>query len=178
MKKIYFIIILTFIVKINLHSQTKYNLPVNTKASISITIPEKNWTVENNKEFTMISPKGEGEASRLAIFIWGSTNPTKENAIEDLTEEAFELISSVLTETVWDEEVTEFDNNGVSFVAMDGYGYFVNDDNSKDKMSCSVFLIMPDKLNLITLVYFGTNASHDKWQNELTQIILSTNPIK
>lgn len=178
MKKFYFIIILTFIVKISLHSQTNFNMPVNTKASITITIPEKNWTITNEKEFTMISPKGEGESSRLAVFVWGSTNPSKENAVDELTQEAFELISGILTDTEWSEEISEFTNNGVSFVASDGVGYYVNEDNSKDLMSCSVFLILPDNLNIVTLVYFGTNESHDKWKDELLQIILSIKPIK
>lgn len=178
MKKIIIFIILSIVVKINLQAQTNYRLPVNAKPCISITIPENNWSVQNDKEFTMISPKGDGESSRLAVFIWGSTDPTNDNAIDDLTEESFDLISRILVDVEWDEEINEFEQNGISFVAIDGSGYFVNEDKSKDAMGCSVFLIMPDDLNIITLVCFGTYESHNKWGDELTQIILSMKPLK
>ena len=89
--------------------------------------------------FSLI-PNDSGETSRLITMIWAASDPYSETAMDDIINEAFDVVEALLVDIVWAEDISDFENNGISFVANDGYGYYVNEDGSKDKMSTTVMI--------------------------------------
>jgi hypothetical protein len=77
----------------------------------------------------------------------------------------------------WGDETTNFDRNGVSFIALDGYGYYLNSDNTSDLMSTSLILFMPDNNNKFALIFFGTVEALEKYEQDLLQSIYSIKAI-
>ena len=96
--------------------------------------------------------------------------------MDELTDEAFDLVETLLVDIEWSEETTEFESNGIDYAAIDGFGYYVNEDESKDYMSTSVFLFMPDDTNIMTLVFFSTSDAYDAHEEALLDMILSIAP--
>lgn len=158
------------------YAQKTYRIPESGNAIVKIDVPTDKWKVTNEDGLFSIVPNDTGESSRLITMIWASTDPTSETAIDDLVNDAFDVVESLLVDITWAEETTDFDSNGISFVANDGWGYYVNEDGSKDKMSTTVMLFMPDDTNLMTLVFFGTSDAYDKWEESLLEVILSMRP--
>lgn len=156
-------------------AQKTYRIPADD-AIVKIDVPTDKWTVTNEDGLFSIVPIDSGESARLITMIWASTNPTSETAIDDLVNDAFDVVESLLVDIEWAEETTDFDNNGISFVANDGWGYYVNEDGTKDKMSTTVMIFMPDDTNIMTLVFFGTADAYDKWEESLLEVILSMRP--
>ncbi len=159
-------------------SQKVFGIPDSGKSIVNISVPTSDWTVTNKDGLFSIVPKDEGESSRLVTMIWASTNPTAETAVDDLVNEAFDVVESLLEDIVWAEDLSEFESNGISFIANDGYGFYKNEDGSKDQMSTTVMIFMPDDINVMTLVFFGTSEAYDKWESSLLEIILSMTPRK
>ncbi len=159
-------------------SQTKtYHYP-GDEPIVSLKVPSKTWIVNNESAWMSIKPDDNTEEGRMIAMIWKSDNPDAEDAVTILVDESFELIESILVDIEWGEETTEFDNNDISFVGIDGNGYYVNDDNSKDQMMVSVsILILPDG-NLLTFVFFGLEDAYTKHKDELIDIMLSITPTK
>lgn len=176
MKKILFLSAAIFLISSLGMAQNTFNIPNSGKPIVNIVVPTASWTVTNKDSLFSIIPIDEGETARLITMIWASNNPYSETAIDDISKEAFDLVESLLVELSWDEEVTDFDSNGISFVANDGYGYYENEDGTKDKMSTTIMLLMPDEVNILALVYFGTPEAYDKWSESLLEIILSITP--
>jgi hypothetical protein len=176
MKKLllFSIVFLTFI-SVN-HAQEIFGIPSSGSSIVNITVPTDKWEVTNDEGLFSLVPKDSGEEARLIVMIWASTDPTAETAIDDLSKEAFDVVGSLLEDIVWGEEVSDFESNGITFVANDGYGNFKNEDGSKDQMSTSVMLFMPDETNILTLVFFGTAEAYDKWEASLLEVILSITP--
>ncbi len=159
-------------------SQETYKIPDNGPAQVEISVPTDKWTVTNKDGLFSMVPNDSGESARLITMMWASADPRVEDAIDLLTEEAFATIESLLEDITWAEDVSDFESNGISFVANDGYGYFVNEDGSRDKMSTTIMLMMPDDTNILTLVFFSTSAAYDKWEKELLEVVLSIKPAK
>jgi len=175
MKKLLLISVLFMLVSAVGFAQKTFGIP-SSGSIVDIKVPTDKWTVTNEDGLFSIVPKDEGESSRLITMIWASTDPTSETAIDDLVTEAFDVVEALLTDITWAEETSDFENNGITFVANDGYGYYVNEDGSKDQMSTTVMLFMPDDTNIMTLVFFGTSEAYDKWEESLLEIILSMEP--
>jgi hypothetical protein len=157
-------------------AQKTYRIPDSGTAIVKIDVPTDKWKVTNEDGLFSLIPNDSGESSRLITMIWASTNPTSETAIDDLVNDAFDVVESLLVDITWAEETTDFESNGISFVANDGWGYYVNEDGTKDQMSTTVMLFMPDDTNLLTLVFFGTSEAYDKWEESLLEVILSMRP--
>ena len=143
---------------------------------VDITVNTSNWTVENDPDLFTIKPQGIDEESRLIVMIWQSFDPLAEDAVDAIANEAFDLVEDILADVVWADDIAEFDNNDVYFAALDGAGYYVNDDGSKDRMTTSVMILAPDDVNLLALVFLGTSPAYKKWESELLEIILSIKP--
>ncbi len=147
-------------------------------AVMKISVPTDKWNVTNEDGLFSLIPNDSGETSRLITMIWAASDPYSETAMDDIINEAFDVVEALLVDIVWAEDISDFENNGISFVANDGYGYYVNEDGSKDKMSTTVMILMPDDTNLFTLVFFGTADAYDKWEESLLEVILSIAPAK
>ncbi|HOZ30977.1 MAG TPA: hypothetical protein PLL66_08675 [Bacteroidales bacterium] len=145
-------------------------------AVLKVSVPSDKWNVTNEDGLFSLVPNDSGETSRLITMVWASTDPTSETAMDDLVNEAFDVVESLLVDIEWAEEISDFESNGISYVANDGYGYYVNEDGSKDKMSTTVMILIPDDTNIFTLVFFGTADAYDKWEEGLLEIILSIAP--
>ncbi|MBP7077619.1 MAG: hypothetical protein KBB11_11275 [Bacteroidales bacterium] len=109
-------------------------------------------------------------------MMWASDDPTSETAIDDIAGQASTVVSSLLTDLTWAEEVTDFENNGVTFVGTDGVGYYSSDDGSSTKMVTSIMLLMPDSTNVLALVFFSTESTYDKYEDSFLNMILSIEP--
>lgn len=159
-------------------AQIIFGIPNIGKSIINISVPTSSWIVTNEDNLFSLKPNDNGETSRLITMIWASQNPLTETALDDLVNESFDVIETLLEDITWTEDMTEFENNGILFTALDGYGFYKNEDGSKDRMSTSVMIFMPDDLNIMTLVFFGTDLAYDKWEAALLEIILSIKPAK
>lgn len=157
-------------------AQSTFKISSNGKPIVEIVVPTASWSVTTTDSLFSIIPIDEGQTSRLITMIWASKNPQSETAIDDIANEAFDVVEALLEDITWNEELSEFDNNGISFIAQDGQGYYANEDGSKDEMTTTVMLLMPDDVNVIALVYFGTPEAYDKWSKSLLEIILSIIP--
>ena len=177
MKKMLIPVLLGLFVSSIAISQSVIKFPATGNPIIEMTVPTSQWSVQNENSLLSITPKDSGESSRLITMIWGSKTPTAETAVDDLVNEAFDVIEALLTDIVWAEDMSDFESNGMSFVALDGYGYYVNDNGTKDRMSTSVMIFFPDESNILTLVFFGTDVAYDKWETSLLEIILSIKPV-
>lgn len=149
------------------------NYPTDINPIISLNIPADKWEFTKDDGLLNINPISHDEDDRLVVMIWASENPESESALDDISVEAFELVTTVLTDLEWHSETSEFENNNVVFTALDGYGFFINDDFSVDIMNTTIMLFMPDSKNVLSLVFFGTPDSYDKWENELLELIMS-----
>ena len=159
-------------------AQKTFHVPESGKSIIDISVPMDKWNVSNEDGLFSLTPNDTGETSRLITMVWASEDPYSETAIDDITTEAFDVVESLLVDIEWAEEISEFDSNGIAFVANDGYGYYENEDGTRDQMSTTIMLFMPDDVNIMTLVFFGTNEAYDKWEESLLEVILSMTPSK
>lgn len=157
-------------------AQTTYRIPETGTPIVKVDVPTDKWTVTNKDGLFSVVPKDSGESSRLVTMIWASANPNSETATDDLVNEAFDVVESLLVDITWAEEMSDFESNGISFIANDGWGYYKNEDGSKDQMSTTVMIFFPDDKNLMTLVFFGTVEAYDKWEKSLLEIVLSIKP--
>jgi len=173
MKKLLLLSLVFVSVALITTAQKVYHIPSKVNSLVDITVPTDQWSVTNEDGLFSIVPNDTGESARLITMIWASEDPTAETAIDDLANEAFDVVESLLEDIEWAEDVTDFENNGITFVANDGYGYYVNEDGSRDQMSTTIMLLMPDDTNILTLVFFGTNDAYDKWEESLLEVILS-----
>jgi hypothetical protein len=176
MKKLFLLSAMIVLVSSLGLAQKIFKIPDSGKAIVNINVPTSSWTVTNEDGLFSLVPKDEGETSRLVTMIWAAEDPYSETAIDDIAVDAFDVVESLLVDITWNEELSEFENNGISYVANDGYGYYVNEDGSKDQMSTTVMLLMPDDVNVLALVFFGTPEAYDKWEESLLEVILSMTP--
>jgi len=128
MKKLFLITLVIVASTLISIAQKVYNIPDKGDALVEITIPTDKWEVTNDDGLFSIVPNDTGETARLITMIWASEDPTSETAIDDLANEAFDVVESLLVDIEWAEDITDFENNGITFVANDGYGYYVNED--------------------------------------------------
>ncbi|HQL69924.1 MAG: hypothetical protein KA793_04515 [Bacteroidales bacterium] len=107
-------------------------------------------------------------------MIWASEDPSSETAVDDIAEQASTVVSTLLSDITWAEEVTDFENNGITFVGTDGVGYYVADDGSSTKMVTSIMLLIPsDQNNIIALVFFSTEDTYDVYEQSFLDMVLS-----
>jgi len=159
-------------------TNTTYSFPSKGDAIIKYSVPTANWNVTDENNLLSLTPKGSGETSRLITMIWASENPYAEDAMTVIVNDAFDVIETLLTDLTWQENMNTFENNGISFTALDGFGYYVNEDGSRDRMSASIMILIPDEINILTLLFFATDQAYDKLEKELLDIILSITPAK
>ncbi|MDD4148592.1 MAG: hypothetical protein PHE33_01040 [Bacteroidales bacterium] len=159
-------------------SQKTYKIPDNGKAQVEISVPTDKWTVTNDDGLFSMVPNDTGESARLVTMMWASADPNAEDAIDVIADEAFKVIESLLEDITWAEDVSDFESNGINFVANDGYGYYVNEDGTRDQMSTTIMLMITDNEDILTLVFFSTGDAYDKWQDSLLEVILSIKPAK
>lgn len=178
MKKILLLFSVFAFFLVSTTAQNVYSIPENSKSQVEITVPSDKWEVTNKDGVFSMVPIDSGESSRLFTMIWSSSNPTAEDALDVLADEAFTVIESFLVDITWAEEVSDFENNGIVFVASDGYGYYINEDGSRDQMSTTIMLLMPDDVNILTLIFMSTSEAYDKWEESLLDVILSMEPAK
>lgn len=157
-------------------SQQTFHIPESGSSIVDIKVDTDKWDATNDEGLFTLVPNDTGETARLITMIWAASDPYSETAIDDLTNEAFDVVESLLEDIEWSEELSDFENNGIAFVANDGYGYYVNEDGTRDQMSTTIMLFMPDDVNIMTLVFFGTGDAYDKWEESLLEVILSLTP--
>lgn len=147
----------------------------NDNPIIKITIPA-NWEFTDEEALFSTNPKGSSEADRMIVMVWASDNPSADDAFTIMAEDAYDLVETLISEVIWDEEVSEFENNEIYYAAIDGSGYFLNEDGTKTAMLASIFLFMPDETNIMCLVYMGSSESYDTYDEALLDMILSISP--
>ncbi len=174
MKKILLIIVAALMITNLSFAQKKQYFPIGD-AIVTVEVPS-GWSADNEDNLFSVSPDGDSESDRLIVMMWAAENPTAEEAMDELTDEAFDLVETLLVDIEWGEETTEFESNGIDYAAIDGFGYYVNEDESKDYMSTSIFLFMPDDTNIMTLVFFSTGDAYDLHEDALLDLILSIAP--
>ncbi len=155
-----------------------YRFPSKGKAIINYSVPTANWNISDENNLLSLIPKDSGETSRLITMIWASENPYAEDAMTVIVNDAFDVVETLLKDITWKEDMNTFENNGISYTALDGYGYYVNEDGSKDRMTTSIMILIPDETNILALLFFATDQAYDKWEKELLEIILSIKPAK
>ncbi len=176
MKKLLFSVMAMFLLSA-VFAQTKtYNFPYSGKTVFTIKIPVKTWSVTNEESYFSFAPVEETDYGRMIGMIWMSEDPNAEDAVTLLVEESFDLVETLLTDIEWDEETSEFEINGIDFVAIDGWGYYTNEDGSKDEMMTSIMIFFPDDDNLVTFVYVGLEMAYTKYKDEFLGIIQSIAP--
>ena len=171
------LICILFISSISFSQTKKYSIPENEPAIISIDIDTSLFELNYSEKFVNITPIMDNNEDRLVCMLWKSSDPDNEKALEKLSLEAFSLIEKTLVNLHWGDETTNFDRNGVSFIALDGYGYYLNSDNTSDLMSTSLILFMPDNNNKFAMIFFGTVESLEKYEQELLKSIYSIKSI-
>jgi hypothetical protein len=174
MKKILLIIVAVLMITNLSFAQKKESFPTGD-AIITIEVPS-GWDADNEENLLSVSPVGDSESDRLIVMVWASENPYADDAMDVITDEAFDLVETLLVDIEWGEETTEFESNGIEYAAIDGFGYYVNEDESRDYMSASIFLFMPDDTNLLTMVFFSTQDAYSFHEDALLEMILSIAP--
>jgi hypothetical protein len=147
----------------------------NDNPIIKITVPDQ-WEYTDEDYLFSTNPSGSSEADQMIVMIWASEDPLAEDAYSVIADDAYSLVETLMSEVTWDEDVSEFENNGIYFAAIDGSGYFLNEDGTKTAMLASIFLFMPDETNVMCLVYMGSAESYDIYDEELLDMILSISP--
>ncbi len=175
-KNIFLIICLSFIIT-NLGFGQIYSVPSEDNPIINITVPTDLWEFSRSRTMVNISPIESGEDDRLLVMLWASDNPGLENALDIITSDALAIAGSFLKNLSLEDESYKFTINNTSFIAIDGYGYYKNDDNSEDMMTTTIMLFLPDKNNIMALVYFATTEANEKWNKDLKDVINSITPV-
>lgn len=176
MKKIILSIFAICLISTSIFAQKVYKFPSASNAIVKITVDTDLWTVDNSDGILTISPSSSAHSNNFVCMMWASDDPTSETAIDDIAGQASTVVSSLLTDLTWAEEVTDFENNGVTFVGTDGVGYYSSDDGSSTKMVTSIMLLMPDSTNVLALVFFSTESTYDKYEDSFLNMILSIEP--
>ncbi len=175
MKKLLLLGMALFIVSA-VSAQKTYYYPDTGTPIIKMKIPTSTWSVSNDESSLSFSPADDTENGRMIAMVWKSEDPGAEEAVTNLVNESFELVETLLTDLTWDEETSEFDINGISFVAIDGWGNYTNEDGSKEEMMATVMIFFPDDVNMLTLVYIGLEAAYTKHKEDFLGIIQSIEP--
>jgi hypothetical protein len=157
-------------------AQKMYKFPED-KALIKVPVSTDKWTVENSDGIMTISPKSDASGNFFCM-IWTTADPSSETAIDDLATEATELAAALLTDLTWAEDVSDFENNGISFVGMDGEGYYVADDGSETKFMCSVMLLLPDGESCVALVFFSASDLYSTYEDDFLELVLGIKSAK
>ncbi len=175
MKKFYMLILVFFVVTA-VTAQTKtYYYPGSGTPIISVKVPTT-WVASNEATYLSVQPDDNTDYGRMIAMIWESGDPSADDAITKLVEEGFDLVETMLTDIKWDEETSDFEFNGIDFVAIDGWGKYSNKDGSKEEMMATVMIFFPDDDNLMTLVYIGLEKAYTKHKEEFLGIIQSISP--
>lgn len=174
MKKFYIFALIFFVVTAAT-AQTKYYYPGSGTRIISLNVPS-NWVASNEATYLSVQPDDDTDYGRMIAMIWESEDPAAEDAISVLVEEGFDLVETMLTDLTWDEETSEFEFNGIDFVAIDGWGNYSNKDGTKEEMMATVMIFFPDEENLMTLVYIGLEKAYTRHKDEFLSIIQSISP--
>jgi len=172
MKKLLLLSMAIFIMSA-VSAQNTFYYPSKGTPIIKLKIPTDVWTVTNDETSLSFAPIDQSESGRMISMIWKSTNPGAEDAVTALVEESFDLVESLLSDVTWDEETSELEINGISFVAIDGWGNYVNEDDSKDVMMATIMIFFPDEDNMLTFVYIGLETAYSKYKVQFIDIIQS-----
>jgi hypothetical protein len=154
-----------------------YNYPGTGEPIITINVPVT-WTASVEPAYLTLYPDDQSDLGNMFAMVWKSDDPTAEDAVTALINESFDLVEKLLIDITWDEETSDFQFNGVDFVAIDGWGTYVNEDASRDEMMATVMILFPDDINLLTFVYIGTEPAYMKHKTEFLEIIQSISPSK
>jgi len=174
MKKTLLVLILVSMIPVFNYAQKVFNFPSSSNKIIDITIDTKTWSVDNTEGIMTISPLSSAHSNNFVCMIWASEDPSSETAVDDIAEQASTVVSTLLSDITWAEEVTDFENNGITFVGTDGVGYYVADDGSSTKMVTSIMLLIPsDQNNIIALVFFSTEDTYDVYEQSFLDMVLS-----
>jgi hypothetical protein len=175
MKKLLLLGMALFIVSA-VSAQKTFYYPGTGTPIIKIQIPTDVWAVSNDESSLSFSPTDDTDTGRMISMIWKSENPGAEDAVTALVNESFELVETLLTDLTWDEETSEFDINGIAFVAIDGWGNYTNEDGTKDEMMSTIMIFFPDDDNMLTFVYIGLEEAYSKHKESFLTIIQSIEP--
>lgn len=173
MKKTILVLFIVSLIPVINYAQQVYSFPSSSNKIMDISVDTKTWTVNNSEGIFTISPLSSLYDKSLVCMMWASLNPTSENAIEEIATQAFSIIESKLTNVTWIEETSQFENNGISFVASDGTGYLTDGETSTKMVTSVMLLIMPDNINLIALVFTSTEDAYDIYEKKILDVILS-----
>lgn len=155
-------------------AQKTYKFPAENPL-IKIPVSTDKWTVEDSDGILTISPKSD-DSGNFFCMVWTTADPSSETAIDDLATEATNLASTLLSDLTWAEDVSDFENNGISFVGMDGEGYYVADDGSETKFMCSVMLLLPDGESCVALVFFSASDLYSTYEDDFLELVLGIKP--
>ncbi|HNQ69525.1 MAG TPA: hypothetical protein PKN32_14190 [Bacteroidales bacterium] len=176
MKKILLSILAFYLISNCIVAQIEYIFPSAISPIIKISVDTNLWTVDNSDGVFTISPSSSEDSNNFVCMIWASEDLTSENVFDDLAAQATAVVNTLLTDVTWAEDVTDFENNGITFVGTDGGGYYNLEDGSSLKMVTSIMFLLPDSINALALVFFSTETTYDKYENSFLNMILSIKP--
>lgn len=160
------------------YSQKTFNLPSEENPIMSITVPLDEWEADLDDNLFFFKPRLEGDLNRLFISIWSPEDPSSDDAFDKTIDESFQFVELILTEVYWAEDLAEFDINGIAIYAIDGAGYFQNDDGTSDEMSCSIMVLIINETYAMSLIFISTPESYNKWEEKVLEVLFSMQPLK
>ncbi|HPG73525.1 MAG TPA: hypothetical protein PLM49_04480 [Bacteroidales bacterium] len=173
MKKSIIILVLISMIPALSFAQKVYQFPGQSDPIFSITI-DNNWTVESADGVFTISPSSSMYSDSFVCLMWASDNPNSETAIDDIAEAASMVISTVLEDVTWAEDITDFTNNEITFVGTDGSGYYVSSEGSRTKMVTSILLLIPPTYDdVVAFIFFATEDAYDQYEDSFLNMVLS-----
>lgn len=179
MKKIILLAVALFVMAGFTQAQNKkYYFPPTGESLVYISINTSIWDVSNEENLLSFSPLDDTDKGRMISMIWKSEDPNNEEAVTLLVEECFDLVESLLTDLTWDEETSEFEINGMDFVAIDGWGNYANEDGTKDEMMTTIMIFFPDDYNKMAFVYIGLEEAYVQHKESFIEIIQSITPVE
>lgn len=176
MKKTIFSILFLLTIIAAGFAQKTYRFPVENSL-IKVPVNTDKWAVENSDGIMTISPKDD-LSGNFFCMIWTSEEPSSETAVDDLAAEATNLASTLLSDLTWAEDVSNFENNEITFVGMDGSGYHVAEDGSETPFMASVMLLIPDGVSCVALVFFSESELYSTYEDDFLELILGIIPAK
>ncbi len=176
MKKQKFVLLLAICLFISSFTLAQKTIQIHhDNPIIKINVPA-GWEYTDEEGLFSTNPTGSSEADRMIVMLWASDNPSADEVYTVMAEDAYDLVETIISEVIWDEKVSEFENNGIYFAAIHGSGNYLNEDGTKTAMLASIFLFTPDETNVMCLVYMGSSTSYDSYSDALLEMILSITP--
>ncbi len=91
-------------------SQKTLNIPTTYSPLAKITFPAgSDWLYDYENDIFSMYPDDTGESSRLITMMWAPKESNSEEALLDLTDEAYEVIDLLIEDIEWLNEPSTFE---------------------------------------------------------------------